>query len=111
MASNCSFAPTGPNKCASKPSVSSVAAGVTRLQYTDCGDVASMVLYTIRGEGHQWPGGRSIAEQWLLGSYSGSIDATQLMWAFFREHRAPNHLGRDAQGECQTRAVTATDDF
>jgi poly(3-hydroxybutyrate) depolymerase len=49
-----------------------------------------MVLYTIRGEGHQWPGGRSIAEQWLLGSYSGSIDATQLMWAFFREHRAPS---------------------
>jgi len=77
------------NRCAPNPIESEVAADVTRLQYTDCADDASVVLYTVKGEGHQWPGGKPIVAKWLVGPYSRSIDATRQMWAFFREHRLP----------------------
>src|SRR6202051_4625691 len=77
------------NRCEPNPIESAVAADVTRLQYTDCADDASVVLYTVKGEGHQWPGGKPIVAKWLVGPYSRSIDATRQMWAFFREHQLP----------------------
>jgi len=75
------------NRCGPNPIESAVAADVTRLQYTDCADDAGVVLYTIKGEGHQWPGGKRVAAQWMIGRYSHSIDATRQMWAFFRAHQ------------------------
>jgi polyhydroxybutyrate depolymerase len=74
------------NRCGPMPVESAVAGDVTRLEYTDCADDAPVLLYTIRGGGHQWPGGKPMPE-WLAGPMSSSIDATSLMWAFFREHR------------------------
>ena len=74
------------NRCGSSPVESAVAADVTRLQYTNCADDADVVLYTIKGEGHQWPGGKRVAAEWMLGPYRRSIDATREMWAFFHEH-------------------------
>ena len=73
------------NRCAPNPAESAAAADVTRLEYTDCADDASVVLYTITGGGHTWPGGQPMPE-WLVGPTSRSIDATRLMWAFFRQH-------------------------
>jgi polyhydroxybutyrate depolymerase len=75
------------NQCRTNPIESSVPADVTRLEYTNCADDAGVVLYTVKGEGHQWPGGRPIVAKWLVGPYSHSIDATRQMWAFFREHQ------------------------
>jgi polyhydroxybutyrate depolymerase len=77
------------NQCRLSPIESSVAADVTRLEYTNCADDAGVVLYTVKGEGHQWPGGKPIVAKWLVGPYSHSIDATRTMWAFFREHQLP----------------------
>ena len=74
------------NRCGPSPDESAVAADVTRLQYTNCADDADVVLYTIKGEGHQWPGGKRVAAEWMLGPYRRSIDATREMWAFFLEH-------------------------
>jgi poly(3-hydroxybutyrate) depolymerase len=45
-----------------------------------------VVLYTIHGGGHDWPGGAPLPE-WLCGPPSRGIDATPVMWEFFREHR------------------------
>jgi polyhydroxybutyrate depolymerase len=73
------------NRCAPTPVESAAASDVTRLEYTDCADEASVVLYTIKGGGHTWPGGERLPE-WLVGPTSRSIDATSLMWAFFQEH-------------------------
>ena len=73
------------NQCVTNPVESVVAADVTRLEYTNCADDAAVVLYTIRGGGHSWPGGKPIPE-WMVGPTSRSIDATRQMWAFFREH-------------------------
>jgi polyhydroxybutyrate depolymerase len=74
------------NHCNSDPVESREADDVERLEYTECGDGASVVLYSIDGGGHTWPGGESFPE-WLAGHTSDSIDATDLTWEFFSRHR------------------------
>jgi polyhydroxybutyrate depolymerase len=76
------------NRCGSNPVESAAAADVTRLEYADCADDAAVVLYTVKEGGHSWPGGGLLPE-WLVGPTNRSIDATSLMWAFFRDHRLP----------------------
>ncbi len=73
------------NRCGSDPVASAAAADVTRRDYTGCADGAAVVLLTIRGGGHTWPGGEPLPE-WFLGPTSRSVDATHQMWAFFRQH-------------------------
>jgi polyhydroxybutyrate depolymerase len=73
------------NRCEANPVDSAVAPDVTRREYPRCAEDAAVVLYTIIGGGHTWPGDASLPE-WLLGPTTRSIDATSLMWAFFREH-------------------------
>jgi len=75
------------NRCGPNPIEYAVAPGVTRLQYTDCANDANVMLYTVKGEGHQWPGGMRLRVEWMVGPYSRSIDATRQMWAFFRAHQ------------------------
>ncbi len=74
------------NRCATSPVESAVASDVMRLEYPDCTDGAAVLLYTVSGAGHIWPGGKPLPE-WRVGPNSNSIDATSQMWAFFREHR------------------------
>jgi len=74
------------NQCGAGPSDSVVAADVMRRAYAGCARNAAVVLFTIEGGGHQWPGGKAVPE-WLFGSASHSIDATREMWAFFLEHQ------------------------
>jgi len=74
------------NRCAPNPIDSAVAADVIRRAYTSCADGAAVVLYTVLEGGHTWPGGGPLPE-WFVGTTSNSIDATSLMWAFFREQQ------------------------
>ncbi len=87
------------NGCDAKPVESLAAPDVTRLQYADGSGQARVVLYTVRGGGHQWPGGHRLAE-FLLGPCTRSIDATRLEWEFFQEHplRGGTAEGRRPQG-------------
>lgn len=80
------------NRCGTTPVDSVVARDVTRLEYTHCADSAAVELYTIKGGGHTWPGGPPLP-QWFVGSTSNSIDASSLMWEFFRAHRLPAEQG------------------
>jgi polyhydroxybutyrate depolymerase len=73
------------NGCGSAPVESQVTANVSRVAYVNCAEGSDVVLYTIRGGGHSWPGGKPLP-QWLVGSTSLEIDATALMWEFFCEH-------------------------
>jgi polyhydroxybutyrate depolymerase len=72
------------NQCAADPVDSVVAVDVVRRTYVHCAASAPVVLYTIRGGGHTWPGGMELPE-WFVGRTTRSIDATELMWAFFTE--------------------------
>jgi polyhydroxybutyrate depolymerase len=73
------------NRCAERPAESRVAADVTRLEYTGCADDADVVLYTIHGGGHTWPGGGRQPE-WFVGATTRGVNAARHAWAFFREH-------------------------
>ena len=48
-------------------------------------DASDVVLYTVAGGGHTWPGGRPLPE-FITGPTSDDIDATRVMWEFFLEH-------------------------
>jgi polyhydroxybutyrate depolymerase len=73
------------NRCGANPVNSVVAADVTRLEFTDCAEGAAVVLYTLKGVGHQWPGGKPFPES-FAGPTSNSIDASSVMWEFFVQH-------------------------
>jgi polyhydroxybutyrate depolymerase len=73
------------NRCSPVPVDSRVAHDVMRREYFGCASDATVVLYTLEGIGHTWPGGPHPPE-WALGRTTQSIDASELMWAFFREH-------------------------
>ncbi len=88
------------NRCGANPVDSVVAPDVTRHEYTNCANNASVILYTIRGGGHQWPGGKPIPE-WMVGRLSNSIDATSEMWAFFSAHRLAS---RDSSTAAKSRS-------
>jgi polyhydroxybutyrate depolymerase len=72
------------NGCAAAPIDSAVNADVTRREYPSCAS-ADTQLYTVKGAGHQWFGGRQ-GPEWLLGPFSRSVDATRVMWDFFQKH-------------------------
>ena len=84
------------NRCGPNPIDSMVAKDVRRREYTECAEEASVVLYTILGGGHTWPGGGPLPE-WFVGTTSKSIDASREMWAFFREHPLREGLASMAQ--------------
>jgi len=73
------------NECEPNHVDTTVAADVIRREYPNCVDRADVVLYTIRDAGHTWPGGGP-APEWFVGPTSTAIDATSLMWEFFKEH-------------------------
>jgi polyhydroxybutyrate depolymerase len=78
------------NQCKGDPSDTRITASVRRLAYTDCAENADVILYTVEGGGHTWPGGKPLAE-WWVGRTTREINATRLMWEFFVQHpRGPN---------------------
>lgn len=58
---------------------------VRRLAYANCDENADVVLYTVEGGGHTWPGGKHLAE-WVAGWTTDDISATKVMWEFFLQH-------------------------
>lgn len=46
---------------------------------------ANVVLYTVTGGGHTWPGGRQYLFQSMVGRVSRDINATEVIWEFFKD--------------------------
>jgi polyhydroxybutyrate depolymerase len=75
---------------------------VVRTEYFDCKSGAPVVLYTIEGGGHGWPGGHTDAllgsssrtgnrrsnrsRQGLVGNISRDIDASEVIWQFLQKY-------------------------
>jgi polyhydroxybutyrate depolymerase len=53
------------------------------IRYAGCRDDVEVVLYTVDGGGHTWPGGPPIP---LVGKTSTDIDASETMWVFFQAY-------------------------
>ena len=73
------------NRCVGAPTETRVAPDATRRSYGSCANDASVDFYTIEGGGHTWPGGGPLPE-WFVGTTTKTIDASRVMWDFFREH-------------------------
>lgn len=73
------------NRCKGAPNETRISPSVRRLTYTNCADSAEVVLYTIEGGGHTWPGSKPLAK-WWAGPTTDEISASSVMWEFFVEH-------------------------
>ena len=88
----------GRNGCREEPTRTTVVAPagdalwVTRDHWSGCAQDADVLLYTIQGGGHTWPG--IPARFRRLGPSTEDISANELMWEFFREHPIPEHWYR-----------------
>jgi len=76
------------NQCANKTAVPQQGE-ISIMEYTQCSQNADVVLYTIIGGGHTWPGDQPSPTESVWGYTSQQIDATQLMWQFFEQHPLP----------------------
>jgi len=59
---------------------------VRRELYRGRADEAEVLVYTIEGGGHTWPGGVQYLPVSLVGRTSANLDATEAIWAFFERH-------------------------
>jgi polyhydroxybutyrate depolymerase len=66
--------------------------GLLHMETSNCEQGREVVLYTIEGAGHQWPGGKAKKGlvQRILGADqpSTAMDATPALWDFFQRHLA-----------------------
>jgi polyhydroxybutyrate depolymerase len=58
---------------------------VSGIRYTHCQQKAEVIFYTVDGGGHSWPGGEPLPK-WIVGHTTQDIDATRVMWEFFRQY-------------------------
>jgi polyhydroxybutyrate depolymerase len=59
---------------------------VTRERYGGGRSGSEVILYTIEGGGHTWPGGEPYYTEERVGKVARDISASELMWAFFTKH-------------------------
>jgi polyhydroxybutyrate depolymerase len=62
---------------------------VVRQTYSGCEAGSAVELVRIEGGGHAWPGGRQYLPRRIVGTASRDLDATGLIWAFFKAHGRP----------------------
>jgi polyhydroxybutyrate depolymerase len=74
--------------CSSAPAATQPQSDLRLTTYTGCKDGSSVSLYTIVGEGHEWPGGPHLGRAYtdILGAQSNAINADNTMWQFFSAH-------------------------
>jgi polyhydroxybutyrate depolymerase len=81
------------NQCSSLPIISTEAdrdqkdgTRVTKEVYSQCRESSEVILYSIEGGGHTWPGGHQYLPEWIIGKTSNDLDANEVIWDFFKRH-------------------------
>ena len=81
------------NKCSTTPVIteepdrdSKDGTRVVRKEYKNDADGTEVILYTVDGGGHTWPGGFQYLPAWVIGKTSRDIDANEVIWSFFKKH-------------------------
>jgi polyhydroxybutyrate depolymerase len=74
------------DRCARPATRTAVTAQVQRTAYHGCAAGTAVVLYTIVGGGHTWPGSLDVRS---LGVTTHDVDAADLILAFFAQHSRP----------------------
>jgi len=78
----------GLNGCARVPQALPAVGAITEFEFSGCANDSAVVFYSIRDGGHTWPGGEPIPA-WIAGPTSTELNATEQMWAFFRQTSLP----------------------
>jgi polyhydroxybutyrate depolymerase len=73
--------------CASGPRLHQVGTMVVRRTWSGCRGGSAVVLYSVLGGGHTWPGSPVDLSTAVFGATTHQVDATGLMLAFFGRHR------------------------
>jgi polyhydroxybutyrate depolymerase len=73
------------NHCDDRPKALPAAGEASGINYLNCDENADVILYTIQGGGHAWPGGDPLPE-FIVGHTTQDINATRVMWEFFQQH-------------------------
>lgn len=63
---------------------------IHRAAHAGCRDGAEVVLLSVEGGGHTWPGGAQYLPRFVIGSVTREIDGAEELWRFFRGHRLPD---------------------
>ncbi len=85
------------NNCSSQaenktlpPTTASDGTQVMMSRYSGCRGGSEVILYTIQGGGHSWPGAEDVRNQRrrerVFGRTTRQISATQTIWQFFQRH-------------------------
>lgn len=69
------------NGCHPTPQAIPQQVDIRGTRYLDCDQDAGVILYTVEGGGHTWPGGVPIPG---VGKTTRDIDATEELWQFFQ---------------------------
>lgn len=78
------------NQCPGKPEEKRTGKAVMK-RYGPCKDDTEVILWTLEGGGHTWPGGKIVPNVQMLGlgnlgNVNRDINASDLMWDFFKRH-------------------------
>jgi polyhydroxybutyrate depolymerase len=73
------------NGCPAEPTIETVTESITRRTFSGCESGADVILYSIAGGGHTWPGG-GVQPVFIAGAVNREIDASAIMWDFFAAH-------------------------
>jgi polyhydroxybutyrate depolymerase len=78
------------NRCADAPTVKELprriaddTTSVSVIDYPDCA-MGRVELWRVNGGGHSWPGGPRVYPSFISGTISRQIDASEVIWRFFR---------------------------
>lgn len=84
------------NRCAGEPAIASLpdkdpadGSRITSTTYSSCAQRTEVILYTVVGGGHTWPGGSQYLPRVLVGPVNRDIDASEVIWTFFANHPRP----------------------
>jgi polyhydroxybutyrate depolymerase len=80
------------NRCSARKSEMLRKGQVTCESYQGC--AAPVILCTVRGAGHTWPGGHQYAPRLLVGTTNRDIDASEVIWEFFQANPKRPGSGR-----------------
>ncbi len=75
------------DRCRPGPRRRQLTSMVVRRTWSGCHDGSAVVLYSVLGGGHTWPGSPITLSAGIFGATTNQIDATGLMLAFFDRHR------------------------